>query len=248
MQHGSAGVLIIHGFTATRDSVLPLVDPLESMGLRVSLPVLTGHGGVSPELLRGVKWQDWMKDVEKAFFELEASVDKVFLVGHSMGALLALNLAAKFQDRLEAVIAAAPAIHLVSLLAPERPLHALAPLLQRFIRNWDLKVAFSDPDVQSADLHYPWAPTDAIMSFFDLISFTASRLHDIRCPLFIIHNRHEKTVTADSAEIVYNGVSTPEDEKQLVWLERSEHQMFCDCEKERVIELIISYIRQRLVQ
>jgi len=41
-------------------------------------------------------------------------------------------------------------------------------------------------------------------------------------------------------------VATPERDKELVWLERSGHQMFCDCEKEQVIDIIQSYISGRL--
>jgi carboxylesterase len=95
-------------------------------------------------------------------------------------------------------------------------------------------------------VHYSWAPTDAILSFFDLIPFTVSRLHDVSCPLLVVHNRQEKTVAPESALIVYHGVATPERDKELVWLERSGHQMFCDCEKEQVIDIIQSYISGRL--
>lgn len=186
-----------------------------------------------------------MKDAESAFLELSRSVGSVFVVGHSMGGLISLNLAAKSRERIDGVVVAAPAIRLVSMLAPDRPLHFLTPILQSVVRNWDLKVAFSDPDEDGARVHYSWAPTDAIRSFFDLISFTHSRLHDISCPVLILHNRAEKTVLPESASIVYDNIATPEEDKELVWLERSEHQMFCDCEKERAIAIIVDYIRRK---
>ncbi|NEX14200.1 MAG: alpha/beta hydrolase [Prosthecochloris sp.] len=249
MRNDAFGVLIIHGFTATIESVNSLIEPLEKMSLRVSVPVLTGHSESSPEKLRGVTWCDWMRDAETAFHELSEKVDKVFVVGHSMGALIALNLAAKYQgDALDSVVVAAPSFRLVSMLGPGRPLHFLAPMLQSFIKSWDLNVAFSDRDVKSREVHYLWAPTDAIMSFFELISFTESRLHDIRCPMLIMHNRNDQTVTQDSSDIVFNGVGTEPSEKDMVWLERSEHQMFCDCEKDVAITTIVEYIRSRINQ
>ena len=52
------GVLVIHGFTATLDSVNPLVESLEKQQIPVSAPLLKGHGGPSPEKLRGVTWGD----------------------------------------------------------------------------------------------------------------------------------------------------------------------------------------------
>jgi carboxylesterase len=247
MKKDAFGVLVIHGFTATLDSVNSLVEPLEKLQLHVSVPVLKGHGESSPEKLRGVTWRDWMQDAENAFQELAGRVDKVFVIGHSMGALIALNLAAKYQgNQLDSVVLAAPAFRLVSMLGPGRPLNFLAPLLRTFIKSWDLNVAFSDHDEKSRSVHYLWAPTDAIISFFDLISFTESRLHDIRCPLLILHNRHDQTVTQDSSDIVYNGVATQQADKDVIWLEHSEHQMFCDCEKKEAIDNIITFIQSRI--
>ncbi len=241
------GVLIIHGFSATLDSVHSLVEPLEKQGLRVSVPVLRGHGEDSPEMLRGITWRQWMKDAETAFIELSEKAGKIFVVGHSMGALIALNLAAKYQgEKLDSIVLAAPAMRLVSMLGPGRPLHFLAPVLKTFIKSWDLSVAFSDRHEKSDAVHYLWAPTDAIMSFFDLISFTESRLHDIKCPMMILHNRNDQTVTQDSIDIVYNNVATEHADKEVIWLERSEHQMFCDCEKEVAIRSIVDYITKRV--
>ena len=247
MRKDAFGVLIIHGFTATLDSVSSLIEPLEKLSPHVSVPVLTGHGEPSPEMLRGVTWCDWMRDAEAAFHGLAEKVDKVFVVGHSMGALIALNLAAKYQgNQLDAIVLAAPAFRLASMLGPGRPLHFLAPMLQSFIKSWDLNIAFSDRDMKSREVHYLWAPTDAIMSFFELISFTESRLHDVRCPMLIMHNRNDQTVTHDSSDIVFNGVATEPSEKDIVWFERSEHQMFCDSEQEVAIRTIVDYISSRI--
>ena len=243
MECKACGVLIIHGFTATLDSVNALVRPLEALGVDVRVPVLKGHGEASPEKLRGVTWRDWMKDAESAFLELSAKAGKVFVVGHSMGGLIALNLAAKYQDRnLAAMVVAAPAFHLVSMLGPGRPLHFLVPLLQAFVRNWDLQVAYSDTDEMSRSVHYSWAPTDAIMSFFDLISFTQSRLHDIRCPTLILHGRKEQTVAPKSAGYVFDGIATPAEQKKLLWLDRSGHQMFCGSESEDAVQAVVDYV------
>lgn len=243
------GVLVIHGFTATLDSVNPLVESLEKQQIPVSAPLLKGHGGPSPEKLRGVTWGDWLLDAETAFHELSGKVDKIIVAGHSMGALVALNLAAKYQGgKLDSVVLAAPAFRLVSLFGPGRPFHFMVPLLKVFIKSWGLNVAESDRNKKGIPVHYTWAPTDAIKSFFDLISFTESRLDEIRCPMLIIHNRHDQTVRQDSLDIVYHGVATDTAEKEFVWLERSEHQMFCDSEKQKVIGDAIAFINSRIAK
>ncbi len=240
------GVLVIHGFTATLDSVKPLAAPLAALGIPVSMPLLTGHGCPSPEALRGVRWGAWMADAERAFQALSEEVERIIVIGHSMGALLALNLAAKHQKEVDSLVLAAPALKLVSLLAPGRPLHFAAPLVSRIIRKWELKND-ADSQLPAGRLpHYPWAPTDAIVSFFDLLQSTTAILGRVNVPVLILHNRRESTVLPESAEMLFSGIATAPAEKSVVWLERSGHQVFCDCEQEKAVGTIVDYLSRRI--
>ena len=49
----------------------------------------------------------------------------------------------------------------------------------------------------------------------------------------------------ESAEIVYAGIATPVQDKRIVWFEETEHGMFCDCEREAVVEVVVDYVRER---
>lgn len=134
-QKTQLGILVFHGFTATTDSVSLLVDALHRTGVLVRAPLLAGHGASSPEALRGITCTDWLTDAEKAFSQLSASCEKIILVGHSMGALLALNLAVRHESRVDSLVLAAPAIKLYSIFSPGRPLYRFAPLLARVKKN-----------------------------------------------------------------------------------------------------------------
>jgi len=81
------GVLLLHGFTGNPDTMRPLQAPLVALGVEVSLPLLRGHGASSPQALQEVTWADWLADGAAALVELCTRVDRVILVGHSMGAL-----------------------------------------------------------------------------------------------------------------------------------------------------------------
>jgi carboxylesterase len=244
----SVGVLIIHGFTATLDSVNPLCVPLRELGIPVSLPLLSGHGALSPEALRGVKWEAWMADADHAFQELGLEVERIIVIGHSMGALISLNLAARYPDKLDSLVLVAPAIKLVSVLAPGRPFHFAAPLLSRIIKNWELKTDITGPLYKSCIPHYTWVPTDAIISFFELIKTSMRLLGRVKVPVLIVHNRCERTVLPESAIILYNRIATEPSRKSIIWLERSGHQTFCDCERETAIQAIVDYVSGRIGQ
>ncbi|MEI7788694.1 MAG: alpha/beta fold hydrolase [Chlorobiaceae bacterium] len=242
------GVLIIHGFTATLDSVNALYMPLKELGIPVRMPLLAGHGASSPEALRGVTWEAWMLDADQAFHALCQEAERVIVIGHSMGALLALNLAVRHPTQVDSLVLVAPALKLVSLLAPGRPLHFAAPLVSRIIKKWELKRDEVDMRNEGRTLHYPWVPTDAIVSFFELIEKSVLLLGKVNVPVFVLHNRRESTVLPESATILCDSIATEPSEKSILWLEQSEHQTFCDCEREKAVSAIVDYVSGRIAR
>lgn len=245
-QRAAIGVILIHGFTATPDSLAILEGPLKSLGLPVAIPLLTGHGERSPEALRGVSCGQWIDDVSRALQEMSAEAEKIVVVGHSMGALLGLQLAAAYPAIVDSLVLAAPALRLSSLLAPGRPLHFIAGPLSSVVRKWEIKSVYAGEDVLRCPGQYDWAPTDAILSLFRLIGMTVPLLADVHVPTLILHNRRETTVLAASADMLYERVSTSPNRKRIVWLERSEHQIFCDCERNRAMQAVVDFVRGRL--
>jgi carboxylesterase len=240
------GVLVIHGFTATRESVELLLHPLQSLGIPVSMPLLAGHGGPSPAALKGLGWMDWLHDADVAFRELGDRADRIIIVGHSMGALLALNLAVRHPGKVDSLVLVATAIRLVSVLAPGRPLNFAALPISLIAKRWGLKSVFADPEGASCRGHYEWVPTDAVLSFFRLIKKTRKLLGAVHCPVFILHNRSESTVLPESVGVLNSSLGTPDSERSVLWLSRSGHQVFCDCEREDAVGAVVRYVSGRM--
>ena len=89
---GPNGVLLVHGFTSTPQSMRPWAEHLEAAGFAVSLPRLPGHGTHWKELNQ-TAWTDWYAHADAAFAVLRARCDRVFIAGLSMGGALGLRLA-----------------------------------------------------------------------------------------------------------------------------------------------------------
>jgi carboxylesterase len=132
------------------------------------------------------------------------------------------------------------------VLAPGRPFHFAARFLSRIIKNWELKTVFCGPVTETCIPHYTWVPTDAIISFFELIKTSMPLLDRVTVPVLIMHNRRESTVLPESAIILYNRIATRPSEKSILWLEHSGHQTFCDCERETAIQAIVDYVSCRI--
>lgn len=246
MSRSLTGILILHGFTANLDSVRELFAPLGRLDLKLSAPLLRGHGTSSPDHLRGVTWKEWLADAEEAFDALTGNEGKAVVIGHSMGALLALQLAARHPERVDSVILATPPIRLVSVLGPGRPLHFLAPLISRVVDRWEMKTRFTEPGNAIIPKQYDWAPTKSILSMFDLVTETTGVLDRVRVPALILHGRRESIVRPESAGMILNAIATPPEQKGIVWFEKTDHQIFCDCEREAVVETAAGFVAERL--
>ncbi|MGA9396679.1 MAG: alpha/beta fold hydrolase [Anaerolineaceae bacterium] len=240
------GVLILHGFASSLDSVKDLKAPLERLHLPVRMPVLRGHGGKTPDDLRGVTWRDWVSDAETALRVLMADVDKVIIVGHGMGGMLALILAANCRDCVDSLVLAATSIDLPKPMLTRMRLQALSPIVQRTFPRWSLPPVYADDTQRKTDTNYRWAPMDSIRSFIELTEVTRGRLEEVRAPVMILQSRKDRTITDECPEIIRTGISTPEKLVRIKWFEQSEHELFRDCERQAVIEAVVDYVMERV--
>lgn len=93
-RRGEEAVLLVHGLTGTPAEMRSLASALKSEDFSVMCPQLAGHCGSIGELKRS-RWQDWYNTVEAAFELLKREHARVYVAGLSMGALLAIRLAAQ---------------------------------------------------------------------------------------------------------------------------------------------------------
>lgn len=97
-QRGENAVLLIHGLTGTPAEMRPIAKRLAKQGFSVMAPALAGHCRAAEDL-RKSKWQDWYASMSDAFDALEVAHKQVFVAGLSIGALIALKLAAEKGER-----------------------------------------------------------------------------------------------------------------------------------------------------
>jgi carboxylesterase len=125
---GPVGVLILHGFTGSPQTIRDWASSLAAAGLTVRAPLLAGHGGSWQELAK-TGWTDWYADAERAFAELSSRCSQVFVAGLSMGGCLALRLAETQGALVSGVVLVNPS------LAGDTPLIALAPVLKYAVKS-----------------------------------------------------------------------------------------------------------------
>lgn len=125
---GPVGVLVLHGFTGSPATVRLWAEHLAGAGLTVRAPLLSGHGGSWQDLAR-TGWLDWYAEAERAFIELSAACEQVFVTGISMGGCLAFRLAQTQGTKASGLVVVNPS------LAGDTRLIALAPALKYVLKS-----------------------------------------------------------------------------------------------------------------
>lgn len=227
------GVLLLHGFTSSLRTVSDLVPHLERAGIRYRMPILRGHGTEWQDL-RGVTARDWYEDAETALLELADEVDRVVVVGLSMGGLLALELGMRHPDRVAAVVPVAAALRF------RDPMSRLTPVLAKLVKSWPSPESFNDPGLRERGENYPRFATDAFGSLYQYARDLEARLPELRVPVCVLQSKRDQVVAPVSANVIYEKVSSSH--REIHWFERSGHEMMQDLEADQVFATIMDYV------
>ena len=232
------GVLILHGFTSSRATVEALVPQAEALGLPWRLPQLRGHW-TSPADLVGVTYDDMLADATAALTDLRGEAESVAVIGLSVGGVLTLDLTLR-QSGVDSLVVLAPALRYVN------PLARFAPLVARIMKTAknEPALAFADSSLVARAGNYTTFPSATFVTIERAGRRVEGALPGITTPLLIVGARSDRVVRPEVAQIVHDRAGSVE--KELVWFERSGHELLLDCEAEAVADRVGQFLRQRL--
>lgn len=230
---GPTSCLLLHGLTGTPYEMRGLGEALAGAGLTVSCPLLPGHG-TSPQDLARTTWRDWERAALEAWEDLAATHAPPFLCGLSMGASLAIRIAARRPT--PGLIALSPAVKLRSRMGPLLPL--LARLMPLRPKTSDIK----DPASRASHPSYRMQSLAAAASLVELMETLPEEFPRLTAPLLVIAARQDHSVDPRGAERLYREAASKD--KRLVILENSYHVITVDLEHERVRREVIEFVHR----
>lgn len=247
---GRNGVLLIHGLTGTPTEMRFVAKGLNRNGFTVHGMQLAGHCGDEADLL-ATGWHDWYRSVVEAAQKLRGEVDHLFVAGLSMGALLALKLAADHPDKVDGLGLygttfvydgwTIPWIGKLSFMLPlvcglgfghGMKFHECFPygIKDERIRQ---RIAGSMLSGDSAAAGLPGNPWPSLAEFYRLSFRVRRQLKDVRTPCLVVHAKDDDVASLKNVRLVVRGVSGP---VETVLLENSYHMITVDQERNEVIE------------
>ena len=178
---GRVGVLLIHGFTGTPQSLRPWAEHLEADGFVVSLPRLPGHGTHWKELNQ-TAWTDWYARADAAFADLSDRCDQVFIAALSMGGALGLRLAEQHGAAVAGLVLVNPAVNITD------PRMRILPVLHHLVPS--LAAIGNDvADPAAREIAYDRNPLHALHSQTKLWSDVVAHLDRVTQPLLVFRSR-----------------------------------------------------------
>ncbi|MGP1664506.1 MAG: alpha/beta hydrolase [Rhodanobacter sp.] len=247
---GRSGVLLIHGLTGTPMEMRLLGKGLNKAGFTVHGVQLAGHCGNVEDLL-ATGWHDWYASVQKAADELHEKVDQLFVGGLSMGALLALKLAADRPQQIAGVGVYGATFRYDGWSIPRLArLSFLLPLLKKIgigrersfmeqppygIRDERLRAQITTAMLggDSAAAGLPGNPWYSLAEMYGLAASVRRQLPQVSSPCLVAHASEDDVASISNAELVVRKVNAP---TELLLLDDSYHMITIDKQRRTLIK------------
>ena len=236
---GRTAVLLIHGFTSSPKEFSELAREIHSKGYTVYAPLLPGHG-TSPEDLKTVDKNDWIDSVLKAYDYLTDNYPLISVVGFSMGGTLSIILAAK--KKIEKIVLVAPLIKIrkrpEAWISPEIKAQTVGYLFKYLKKNSIGNI--NNPDGLKRHFAYIHYPLSAVRELIALVKNARRVVKNIEAPILVIHSKNDKTADYRGSEWILRNIGSID--KNFIWLKNSNHVLWFDYDREKVISSIVEFL------
>jgi carboxylesterase len=233
------GCLVQHGFTGTPKEVRWLGEYLNKQGYTVCGMRLNGHATRPADMVRS-RGQDWLLSVEDGYNLLHSCCDQIFLLGLSMGGILALITASRFA--VQGVVAMSTPYRL-----PSNPLLPFARILSLFVPY--LSKGKGEPgadwyDKKSFKQHvaYPKNPVRSGAELNDLLAVMRLSLPQVTAPALLIHSRDDHYVVEGSMDAIFDHLGSRD--KQKLWVEGGGHVITEEPTRYQIFKAVADFIQR----
>jgi carboxylesterase len=256
--------ILIHGLTGAPNEMSFIAWYLNSEGFTVHCPRLAHHGEPM-QVIKEANWEEFYVSVKDCFLNLKKTYSQVYVGGLSMGALLALLLAAEFPAEVAGVSCLSPTFfydgwnvpwyqRLLPLVArtglgryfyfKEKPPYGLkSERLREKVHQYYQYASLSELN-EVDKLGYPYFPVRLLVQLQQLVDYVTPRLSQVTCPCQVIQARHDDMSSPKNAEFVNAQVASVR--KEIFYLENSYHVITADQERGKVGARILEFFVQEV--
>lgn len=225
-------ILLVHGFAGGSYDYGELGNILEyRYNFDVYTFTLPGH---DKTIISKVTKDDWIKSAEDMIEKLiNHGYRSIYVVGHSMGGVIASHLAFKYKE-VKKLVLAAPAFKYMKFKNDKFNLLETIKDRKEIFNNYSIDMIIS---------RIFKVPVKSAIEFMKLVDSYKDEVKSITCPVLIIHGSEDYIVPEDSAIYVHNSVKSRVN--VLINVDGADHNCFRGNRGDDVIKVIYDFLARK---
>ncbi len=237
MQEGNShGILLLHGFGDTPQTLGLLAKNLHAAGFDVRAPLLPGHGTNVEDFQRSNRLQ-WLACAREEYSRMRASHQLVSVAGLSMGGALSVVLASETKD-LCALVLIAPYLDMPVTHKAAAATYWLWGRAAGLLKGKNPR-SIQDPEERAKNLGYGVYSGKLVYQLWRLAAQARGALKRITAPTLILQSREDPRVAVSVAEHALAAIGARE--KKLEWVAGG-HIVTVDYGRDRVFAEVKAWI------
>jgi len=238
MQEGNShGILLLHGFGDTPQTLDLLSRYLFERGFDVRAPLLPGHGTSVSAFVQSRR-KDWLACARQELASLQATHESVSVAGLSMGGAIAAILAAE-NPQLCALVLIAPYLDVSAFQRFASASHWIwGPLAG--VRKSSSPRSILNPEERARNLGYGVYTGRLLYELWRLAVQGRHSLRKVSVPTLLLQSRADPRIPPAVAERALDALASRE--KKLEWIEGGGHIITVDYGRDKVFEEVANWI------
>ena len=227
-------ILFVHGFVGGIYDYDNFPNELETFrNYDVYTFTLPGH---EKHVVKNVKYADWINSAEKQIeFLLNHNYKEIYVIGHSMGGVIAAHLAVKYKE-VKKLVLVAPAFRYFYFKDGKVNIKGINDTLKR------LPSMLKEEDKEKVIERIQKTPIPTMLEFTKLVDAYQKDLKNITCPTLTIHGLKDNVVPNEGTDLVYNTIKSKTN--LLVNIDKVTHDCFTKERKEEIKTIITNFLRR----
>ena len=247
-------LVVAHGIGEHGGRYGHVIDAVAPLGLAVWALDHRGHGRSGGKRGHMMAFSEFIEDL-RAFVELAKTREpgkKAFLLGHSLGGLIALTYALTYPETIAAVVASAPALKLAiavprlkaaigNKLSDLWPSLTLANELDAALLSHDsheVKLYQEDPLVHNR------ISTRFFTEFVKQMDYTRSHAANLTIPCLLQQGGDDRLVHPDGARAFFEGLAVAD--RKLLWYDGFYHEIYNEIQRDRPLKDLADWLAPRV--
>jgi len=237
-EEGSHGVLLLHGFGDTPQTLSLLARRLAKSGYGVFAPLLPGHGRDMAAFQRA-RAEDWVDAAKSSLARMQQRHAFVSVIGLSMGGALAVLIAADTK-MISSLVLIAPYLGMPIQIRLAAATHWLWGPLAGEINARNPR-SIRDPIERERNLAYGAVTGRTLFELSKVVKRSRRALPGVTAPTLVILSKEDPRVAPAVGEFALKTLGARD--KKLVWTEGAGHIITVDYGRERVFSEVEKWLR-----